>query len=310
MSLPRRFPLAALFASLTFTMMIAAASEPADIAPIECDSCADWNQPHAPFRIHGGSYYVGVDGLSAMLIDTGDGLVLLDGGLPQSAPLIADNIRRLGFKLEDVRWIGMSHPHFDHAGGIAALVRMNGGRAEVLATQAGADALRAGDAPADDPQAGFGAEMKFPPVHSRIRLMADGEALTVGSTTFRLIATAGHTPGGNSWTWKSCEGAQCLDLVYADSLNPVSAPGFHYGPADSARVKEFRASIARVGSLSCDILVSAHPGFSKLFERQERQQLVDASACRAYAEDARKRLDQRLDEEEAQARATLPATQP
>lgn len=299
MPLHRVLPIAALLVSSLLATGNASAHEPADIAPITCDSCADWNRAHAPFRLHGGSYYVGVDGLGAVLIDTGDGLVLLDGGLPQSAPVIADHIRALGFRPEDVRWIGMSHPHYDHAGGIAALVRMSGNRAIVLATQAGADALRAGNAPADDPQAGFGDEMKFPAVHTRIRVMADGETLKAGATTLRLIATPGHAPGGSSWSWQSCDGGKCLDLVYADSLNPVSAPGFRFGPPDGARVKQFQASIDRVAALPCDILVSAHPGVSQLFERQNRGQIVDASACRVYAQNARTRLQQRLAEEAA-----------
>ena len=64
-----------------------AAQPPADMAPLACESCADWNTPQAPFRIHGNSYYVGVGGLSAVLITTSKGLILLDGGLPQSVPL-------------------------------------------------------------------------------------------------------------------------------------------------------------------------------------------------------------------------------
>ncbi len=282
----------------------ARAAEPSDIQPFACESCDEWNQPHAPFRLHGNSYYVGVEGLSAILIDTGAGLVLLDGGLPQSAPLIAANIRALGFRVEDVRWIGMSHAHFDHAGGIAALVRMSGGTATVMATARGAEALRAGDAPADDPQAGLGDN--FPPVKTPITVLADGASLQLGNTRLQLHATPGHTPGGSAWTWRSCEGDRCLDMVYADSLTPVPADGFRFGPADGPRVRQFRNTIDKIGALPCDLMVSAHPGASRLFEREQRQRSDPASraletpgACRAYAEQAHARLDQRLKEEAA-----------
>lgn len=278
-----------------------------DVKAFECDSCAEWNQPHAPFRLHGNSYYVGVEGLSAILIATDDGLVLLDGGLPQSAPLIADNIRTLGFQLRDVKWIGMSHAHYDHAGGLAALVRMSGGKATVLATARGAEALRAGRASPDDPQAGYGDETKFPPVKTAIRVMADGESLRVGDTMLRLHATPGHTPGGSAWTWRSCENDRCLDMVYADSLTPVSADAFRFSD-DAARVAQFRATIGKIRDLPCDVLVSAHPGFSQLFERQQRRlaepagdALVNPDACRAYADDASARLDKRLAEERGAA---------
>ncbi|GGD56928.1 subclass B3 metallo-beta-lactamase [Pseudoxanthomonas indica] len=284
---------------------LAQAAQPApanDVKPFECDSCAEWNQPHAPFKLYGNSYYVGTEGLSSILIDTGQGLVLLDGALPQSAPVIAGNIRALGFKPEDITYIGMSHAHFDHAGGIAALVRMSGGKAVVLATARGAEALRAGDAPDDDPQAHMGGA--FPPVKSAIKVLTDGQTLQLGNTTLQIHATPGHTPGGSAWTWRSCEQQRCLDMVYADSLTPVSADEFKFGPADGARVAEFRRTIAKVGALPCDFMVSAHPGFSELFEREQKQRdnpgsraLENPGACRVYAEQATQRLDQRLRDE-------------
>ena len=60
--------------------------------------CAAWNVPQQPFRIFGNTYYVGTAELSAILVAGDDGLVLLDGALPQSAPLIAANIEKLGFE--------------------------------------------------------------------------------------------------------------------------------------------------------------------------------------------------------------------
>ena len=56
-------------------------------AAIDCDNCEDWNQEQAPFQIFGNTYYVGVRGLGAVLITSPDGHVLIDGALPQSAPL-------------------------------------------------------------------------------------------------------------------------------------------------------------------------------------------------------------------------------
>lgn len=275
---------------------------PADIKPFDCDGCAEWNQPHAPFTLYGNAYYVGTEGLSSILIDTGQGLILLDGALPQSAPLIVANLRTLGYKPEDIRYIGMSHAHFDHAGGIAALVRMSGGKATVLATARGAETLRTGAPPKDDPQADL--DGNFPPVKSAIRVLKDGESITLGNTELRIHATPGHTPGGSAWTWKSCEGTRCLNLVYADSLTPVSADDFRFGPADSPRVREFRQTIAKVGALPCDLMVSAHPGFSGLFEREAEQRtnpqsraLQNPGACRVYAEQANARLDKRLKDE-------------
>src|ERR1700736_2830106 len=67
-----------------------------------CESCAAWNAPQNPFRIYGSTYYVGVHGLSAILITSKDGHILIDGDLAESVPSILANIRSLGFRVEDV----------------------------------------------------------------------------------------------------------------------------------------------------------------------------------------------------------------
>ncbi|MCX7515150.1 MBL fold metallo-hydrolase [Frateuria hangzhouensis] len=94
-----------------------------------------WNAPQQPFRIYGNTWYVGPHGLSAILVDTGQGLALFDGGLPASASVIEANVRTLGFQVSEIKWILNSHAHPDHAGGIAALQRDSG--AQVLASVAG-----------------------------------------------------------------------------------------------------------------------------------------------------------------------------
>jgi metallo-beta-lactamase class B len=263
---------------------------PADLKPFVCDSCDAWNAARAPFKLFGDSHYVGPEGLSVVAIDTGAGVVLIDGGLPQSVDGIIAGLKSIGRDVRDVKYLAVSHPHYDHAGGVAALSRLSG--ATVLSTAAGADALKRGNVPKDDPQAGYGDFMKFPPV-ANVRALADGETITLGDTTLTAYATPGHTPGGASWSWNDCEGDHCIDLVFADSLNPVSHDDFHFGD-DPQRVAIFRSSIAKVRALSCDLLVSAHPSQSELFERQARDELIHADTCRDYADAAAQRLDERL----------------
>jgi metallo-beta-lactamase class B len=274
-------------------------------APIDCGACAAWNVPIPPFRIFGNSYYVGTAELAAILIAGDDGLVLLDGALPQSAPLIDRSIAELGFETADVRLIVNSHTHFDHAGGIAALQRAT--RARVAASPRSAEALRAGKPTSDDPQFAV-ADNDFPRVPD-VRIVRDGETLSVGDVEITAHFTPGHTPGSTTWSWRSCEGSRCLDVVYADSLNPVSADSFRFSSTPSI-VASYERSIRTVDSLPCDILLSPHPGF---FGMQEKLRLrgagepdvfVDANACRAYASAARARLTQRLEQERA------PASQP
>ena len=110
--------------------------------PNRCGNCAEWNRPHPPVQVFGNTWWVGVDGLSVVAIDTGAGIILLDGALPQSVPLVKASLAATGLKLSDVKFIGNSHTHFDHAGGIAALQRESG--ATVMASARSAEALRSG----------------------------------------------------------------------------------------------------------------------------------------------------------------------
>lgn len=303
------------------TLAVCAAAAPLSAAglvadpPKNCAQCAEWNQPQAPFRLFGNSWYVGTKGLSAVLIGSTDGLILLDGGVAESAPLIAANIEKLGFRLDQIKLIAVSHAHYDHVGGVAALARASG--AQVLASERSAQALQAGTAPADDPQAGFGTKANgFAPV-SRVRHVADGESVRLGSLAITAHYTPGHTPGATSWTWQSCEPAgaktatpACLDLVYADSLNAVSDDTFRFsGSAGKAGIADsFRHSIDVVAGLPCDIMIPVHPGSigidAKLAQRNSGAQpdpFIDRDSCKRYAQAAREKLEARLVQERAAA---------
>ncbi|HZT75288.1 MAG TPA: subclass B3 metallo-beta-lactamase [Vicinamibacterales bacterium] len=276
--------------------------------PAKCDDCAMWNQPRAPFKIFGNSYFVGPFGVSSVLIVSNAGLILVDAGLPQSAPLIDANIRTLGFRTEDVKLIVNGHAHYDHAGGLSALQRFTG--ATVAAGAAGAPALEAGKPTPDDPQVAF-ANSRFPPV-AHVRGVRDGEVLRVGDVAITAHLTPGHTPGSTTWTWRSCEGARCLDVVYADSISAVSAPGFRFtGDATHpSLVPTMRASIAKLAALPCDIVIGAHPSVADLDGKLKRRAadpngpnpFIDPNGCRAIADSMSKGLDARIAEERSTQR--------
>jgi len=169
---------------------------------IKCSSCDEWNVSIEGFKVFGNTYYVGTAGLSALLITSDQGHILLDGGLTQSAPLVAANIVKLGFKVEDIKLILNSHAHYDHAAGIAALQRASG--ATVVSSASGAEGFALGNAVPDDPQAGFGkAENAFPAVNN-VRVVKDKDVVRVGPLAVQMHNTAGHTPGSTTWTWQSC----------------------------------------------------------------------------------------------------------
>ncbi len=264
----------------------------------QCPSCAGWNEPQPPFRIHGSTYYVGTRGLSALLITSSEGHVLLDAGLPESAPLILGNVRALGFDPADIVLILNSHAHYDHGGGIAAMQHVSAAR--VLASPASAQALERGSGGPEDPQ--YGLLLEFPAVPVVERL-APGVRLTVGSHELVPHPTAGHSPGGTTWSWASCEGANCVRIVYADSLTPISAEGFRYSNSATYpdALADFERGFAILERLACDILVTTHPVSSSLWERfaDGAEGLIDPQACRRYAGTARQQLARRLEQESA-----------
>lgn len=269
---------------------------------MECPSCAEWNAPQQPFKVFGNTYWVGTHGLGSVLVTSPQGHVLIDGALPESAPAIIASIRALGFRVEDVKLILNTHAHFDHAGGIAELQRASG--AEVAASPWSAAVLEHGTSGPSDPQ--YGVLHAYAPVQ-HVRTFADGDTLRVGPLALVAHFTGGHTPGGTTWSWRSCEGARCLDMVYADSQTPVSADGFSFTQNSTYRsaIADFEHGFAVLEQLPCDVLLTPHPDASQLWQRVAARDagqpdaLIDRNACRAYAAAARARLKQRVASEAA-----------
>ncbi len=285
---------------LLFSLLVLAACGPRQLEPDPdhvCERCAEWNEPIEPFRIHGNTWYVGTDGLTSILVEAGEGLILLDGGLPQSAARIDANIRTLGFDPQDIRAILVSHPHFDHAGGVAALQRLTG--ANVYSSAAGAATLSSGQLLPDDPQYVAGSDAGNFPAVSGVTAVGDGEFVSVGSVQVQAHHTPGHTAGSVSWTWESCALNTCQSVVYADSLTAVSAEGFSFAASGAAtRMVE---SAGKIADLPCDILLSPHPFFFGMYDKLERRDegnpFINSFACTFYAESALDWLEQRLDAE-------------
>ncbi|MBD8628025.1 subclass B3 metallo-beta-lactamase [Oxalobacteraceae sp. CFBP 8753] len=270
------------------------------VACLQPAAANDWNTPQEPFALYGNTYYVGTHGLSAVLITSPQGHILIDGGSEKSAPQIVRNMRRLGFKVEDIRFILNSHAHFDHAGGIAELQRLSG--AEVLVGSAAVPVLASGQADKGDPQY---TDLQPMAPTARVRAVADGDVVKLGPLAVTMHATPGHTQGGASWTWNAVEGGRTAHMVYADSLNAIAAGPFRYRghrAYPTARA-DLERSIATVAGLPCDVLVSAHPEGSDLWQRYARRAargnaaFIDTTACRTYADKARARLAAQLAKE-------------
>ena len=287
-----------------FLLALAALASGQSAAPASsCDNCPVWNQPQQPFRVYGNTYYVGPRGLTSILLTSSAGHVLIDGALPESVPQVVANIRSLGFRIEDVKLIVNSHVHFDHGGGISELQRLSG--AKVAASPWSAEVLTKSGVGRGDPQFGAVTPVALVPRATNLR---DGQTLRVGDIRLTAHFTPGHTPGGTSWTWKSCANGRCLNLVYSDSMTPVSAEGFRFSDSREypTAVRDFEKSFAFLRSAPCDILLTSHPEASGLWQRLEGRQkgvkpdpMVSPNACKELAGRAAEQLRRRLESEKS-----------
>lgn len=244
-----------------------------------------WRQPVEPVRIADNTWHIGTANLSALLVKTADGAVLIDAGMPQAAGMLLANMAKLGVAPEDLRLILFSQAHADHAGPLAELRRRTGARvvsnaeSAVLLARGGSDDIHFGDG------------IVFPPVQVD-RLVMDGEAVEVGGLRFTVHFMPGHTPGSMAWTWTDRRDGRDVRIAYADSL---TAPGYRLlgNPRYPRIVEDFRRSFDVVRGLPCDVLVTPHPDFSGW-------NFADPSAsrqvgCIEYADRAERAFDRQLE---------------
>lgn len=227
----------------------------------------EWNRPTAPFRIVGNIHYVGTDALGAYLVTTPKGHVLIDGAMPKSADQIAANIRRLGFRLEDVKYLTISHAHMDHAGGLARLKALTG--AKLLAS--------AGDKPElESGKIGYRRGLDFPAVKVD-RLIGDGEQIRIGDTVLTAHITPGHTKGCTSWTARIEVEGKPKDAIFACSLTVAGQPLVN-DPGYPGAADDFMRSFAKLKSLKADIFLSFHTSSFDLAGKRKRLAAGDAAA--------------------------------
>jgi metallo-beta-lactamase class B len=222
------------------------------------DQRAAWNRPTEPFRIIGNIYYVGAAGVSAFLITSPEGSILLDGGLPETALQIVANIAALGFDVKGVKYLLNSHAHFDHAGGLAELKRASG--ATMVASSGDAPVLRAGS--------------RDMPAVVVDRIVADGEAVRVGNATLTAVITPGHTKGCTTWTMTTTEGGRPQRVLFYCSTSVVDRLD---GNAQYPQiVEDYERSFDRLSRLEADVFLGNHPVFFN--PEAKRKRMAGATA--------------------------------
>ena len=231
---------------------------------------AAWTRAQAPFPVAGPITYVGSEGIAAYLIKTPAGAILIDGTLAENAGMIGHNIVAAGVRLRDVKLILVTHAHFDHAAGVAALKRATGAR--VVAGIGDVRALETGIPPGET---NYGV-IRFPavPVDRGVR---DSDTVTLGTVTMTARATPGHTPGCTTWTMRIPARPRALDVVFPCSVS-VAGNRLIGNRAYPGIVGDYRRSIAMLGTLHADIVLPSHPELADVIARGRRRAAGDATA--------------------------------
>ena len=151
-----------------------------------------WDAYVKPGKIFGNLYFVGIRAVCTHLIDTGDGLILIDPGYSESLHIIIDNIWELGFKPKDIKYIVISHGHYDHMDAVVELAAMTGAK-----TFLGKE----------DMPLMTGEIYHYPlkPFQPDV-LLSDGDVITLGNTSIRCVSTPGHTDGTMSFFFDVTDG--------------------------------------------------------------------------------------------------------
>jgi metallo-beta-lactamase class B len=252
-----------------------------------------WNEPVEPFRIVGNVYYVGAREVSSFLITSAQGHILLDGGFVESAAIIRDNIRKLGFKPEDVKYLVGSHAHFDHAGGLAQLKQWTGARF-AASREDGALMVRGGRG-----DFAFGDKLTFPAVVPD-KILVDGDGISVGDARMIAHLTPGHTKGCTTWTTEAEENGRSYHVVF---LCSTSVPGYTlvHNPAYPNIADDYRSTFAFLKSLPCDVFLAPHGSMFRLSEKLVarkndvgRNSFIDVDEFQAFVDRSKREFEREL----------------
>lgn len=220
-----------------------------------------------PFKIADQLYYVGDKKVCIHLIDTGDGLILLDTGYFGTAHLLVDSIWRAGFDPADVRWIIHTHGHHDHFGASEEFRIMYG--TQLAISKVDAESLR-----------------KFPhraAINSRIYPHAkipefdyeieDGEIFEHGNIKIRCVLSPGHTDGVLSFFFDvTYNGKKYLAGLFGGvGVDALTLPYVYYNERTDTPTKQMLRSIERIWDEPVVVHLGNHPANNKTLQKREQQ---------------------------------------
>ena len=226
-----------------------------------------WKTARPPFRICGQVYFVGNLTISSHLIDTGEGLLLLDTPFIQQMPMLIDSIYQLGFDPRNIRWILHTHGHVDHWGCTQYLKELYG--CETYMSQVDGRMLL------EQPEVGGRQETTVSRgERQNIDVLFGEGTLRFGPLDVACVATPGHTDGAISFFFDTMEGGRAYRVgIYGgtgfNTLTDAEMARLNRPP--SAR-DDYMNSLDKVLGTPVDVMLGNHPNQNATFEKFERRQ--------------------------------------
>ena len=236
---------------------------------IMSDFCHDPAKYHLdPFHIFGQLYYAGDRKVCIHLIDTGDGLVLLDSGYPSARFMLVDSIWRLGFDPKDVRLIIHTHGHYDHFGASNEFRELYG--TDLAISRVDAEWMKRNPRFSLLEWSPSTPEAYDPPEFQL--LLEDGQDLTVGNVTFHLRLVPGHTPGVLAFFFDLKEGEKTLRAGLLGGVGLAATHRYHlmeFGLPMSLPVDMLKA-VRALKEEHVDIHLGNHPANNQTLEKRAK----------------------------------------
>jgi metallo-beta-lactamase class B len=202
-----------------------------------------------PHKIMGNLYYVGTRSLGSFLIDTPQGLILIDSTYERNVPVIRESVEKLGFKFSDIKILLGSHAHGDHQEADGMVVKLTGAQAMAMAEDL--PALQTMRSPSGTPRPSY-------------KVLHDGDKVSFGGMTLVAHLTPGHTRGCTTWTFQVKEGGKSYDVVIVGSVGVNAGTRLIDNPQVPDIVDEYQRSFRVLRSLKCDIPLGSHPAMYDL----------------------------------------------
>ncbi|MBQ4097975.1 MAG: MBL fold metallo-hydrolase [Clostridia bacterium] len=240
-----------------------------------------WEGKMTPFKLFSNVYYVGTYQACCYLIDTGDGLIMIDPGYKNTAYLVVNSVRDLGFNFKDIKYIICTHWHYDHSEATAAFKDLSGATTMI------------GENDFERAKEYFTAD----------KVIKDGDALTLGNTTIKFMETPGHTKGTISFFFDVKEDGK---TYRAGSFGGAGANklGKNTQEFEGARVA-YRNSIARLRKEKVDLFIGNHSWNNGTYEKSIKlletgeNTFLDSTLWQKFLDFCEGRLDN-LEKAEAQ----------